>query len=352
MLVLVIIFFIYEDTRTDDCATAYLDGTRCRPKWFADILTPLELLSRKITEVGTYVLAGYLAHAYARYRAFYWNARAVQDAITNLALNVSTLCRMNDNSKDFEILFERYLNLVNVLCYVGSSEARSTSKLMYELLPNLESLTGKAESSGSGRKSKDKEKDMDVLGLKLLTEEEKQMLTSAQNIHALEPVEVVLTWMSVAFDNAVERRALRESFYMTSEQEWTEPTARSAAQCLSFVKNLEKLRTAVATFKHHEQFPLPVAYTHLMQFIADVICILAPFSIFYAVNNLIVTNSGFETSKGTGALLLCMVATGVVTYAFQGIMTVAKILSFPLGYATTKIRNAHITAPELVVSTV
>jgi hypothetical protein len=351
MLVCLVVYLIYEETRPgrDDCASSNYDGTNCRPNWFSEILTPLEFLSSKLTEVGVYVLAGYLAHAYSRYRTYYWNARAVQDALTNLAFNMSTLCRMNANSNDFEILFERYLTLVHVLCYLGSSEARSTSKLMYEVLPNLESLTGKAKSESSSRKGK-KEKDMDVLGLKLLTDEEQTLLTTARNIHNLEPVEVVLSWMATAFDNAVERRAMRESFYMTSEEEWTDPTARSAAQCLSFVKNMEALRTAVAAFKAHDQLPLPLAYAQIAQFIADAISILAPFSVIYSVNTTVVANSGFAEASGSASLWFCLAATVIETYAFQGLVSVANLLSFPLGYATTKTRNGHIQAPELVVS--
>ena len=124
MLVCLVVYLIYEETRPgrDDCASSNYDGTNCRPNWFSEILTPLEFLSSKLTEVGVYVLAGYLAHAYSRYRTYYWNARAVQDAITNLAFNMSTLCRMNANSNDFEMLPFSFRRVLSALLFFASKD--------------------------------------------------------------------------------------------------------------------------------------------------------------------------------------------------------------------------------------
>jgi hypothetical protein len=342
-----VIFLLYENAQKRHCNESNADGLHCRPRWLVEIFYPLDCLNVRLTEIGTFALVCYLAQCYSRYRAFYWNAREIQDAITNLALNVSNLCSMTDASKDFERRFERYLTLVHVLCYIGSSKESSPSKLMYELLPDLDSLASKGNNSNS---RKGKEKDTDIMGLKLLNDEELKLLKNAQSVEKLEPTDIVLTWMVIAFDRAADSGAFRKSFYATSKEEWTEPSVRSASQCLSFVENTEKLRTAISKMRANLQFPIPLAYAHIMQIFADILCLLAPFSILYNVNTMIIEQSGYETSRGRGALWVCLLATWTITYLFQGIHALAKLFSFPFGYETAQVKpNTRISAPELLV---
>ena len=78
----------------------------------------------------------------------------------------------------------------------------------------------------------------------------------------------ILVWLSMTFDKMIEEGVTCGHVSL----------ARKTSLCINFQENLMGLRGAMATFVFINQFPIPLAYAHMLQMLVDFICFFCPFA--------------------------------------------------------------------------
>jgi len=309
-----------DDTYERLCERADLseqDDLKCRPGWFNEQFVAVSKCYKDVAKLGKLVLTMFVGLAYRRYVQFYWGSRKVQGAINNMALILGSVCDYENKSElsiKLQQDLERYLVLVHVLMYMNISPYIG-EKLS---IPDL------------GKR---------VMGIdKLLTEEEMNiMMYVVKPGHGTPPekavimpgaagngpMNTVLVWIQMAFD-----RALAEKIILVHHSE-----PRTVSICAQFQDHLCDLRGAMATFGFMKQFPIPLAYAHMMQVLVDFVCLLCPFAVMYEIDSVVVGKAGFREHDPWATLPLTVFGVCFITYFYQGLLSLAKVLSNPFGEA-------------------
>ena len=121
-------------------------------------------------------------------------------------------------------------------------------------------------------------------------------------------------------------RALAEKIILAHHSE-----ARTVSICAQFQGHLCDLRGSMATFGFMKQFPIPLAYAHMMQVLVDVVCILCPFAVMYEIDTVVVYYAGFREHDPWATLPLTVVGVCFITMFYQGLLELAKVLLNPFG---------------------
>jgi len=307
-----------DDEYERKCSLANLDETddlKCRPGWFNEQLVAVSGTYKSVARLGKLVLTMFVGLAYKRYIQFYWGSRKVQGAVNNMALILGSVCDY-ENTSELSIKLqgdlERYLMLVHVLMYMNISPYIS-DKL------SLDDLNKR------------------VMGIdQLLTEEELNIMkyivepgsggvpenaVMMPGAKGNGPMNTVLVWLQMAFD-----RALAERIILAHHSE-----ARTVSICAQFQGHLCDLRGSMATFGFMKQFPIPLAYAHMMQLLVDVVCLLCPFAVMYEIDTVVVHYAGFREHDPWATLPLTVMGVCFITMFYQGLLELAKVLLNPFG---------------------
>eukprot|EP00622_Pseudochattonella_farcimen_P004200 FR739538.1.p1 GENE.FR739538.1~~FR739538.1.p1 ORF type:complete len:294 (+),score=32.01 FR739538.1:60-884(+) len=142
----------------------------------------------------------------------------------------------------------------------------------------------------------------------------------------------VLVWLQTTFDKMAEEGVIFGPDISP---------ARKVAVFSAFEDNLCTLRGGMATFGFFKQFPVPLGYVQLLQFLVDVTCFLAPFTFIYEIDSLVVENAGFLDHEPWSIIVFILIATGSSVFFLQGLFSLAETLCEPFGTKDAIDKYSH-----------
>lgn len=236
-----------------------------------DSLRGVERVWVLISGLVSFSLAFFLSQAYAMWAAVYVKTRQVQGRINDLGLLCATAAERNADgsySDDAEVLLgtlARYMRVFNVLLY-----ASMTRRFAPLRTPNgLSVLTERQE----------------------LVLEEKEVLLESSLAH-----NGVFAWISSAIGAALKDGRL--------DRVWSR----------TFQAKLLDLRSTYAGISDSLSGRLPLAYTHLMQLLVDVLVATAPLALL---------------PYTSGAVWSTVLGAGLVTLFYSSVLNLAKVFLDP-----------------------
>lgn len=325
-----IVFFCIVGIAIENEPNCEDDDVKCRPNWFDEYVSPLAYVEDSLSVLATFVLVFYANHAYERFKGFYWECRAVQGQINNIALLIGCNVAWEHLQERPEMELwahnmDRYLNLCHFLCHANNSPALMNQKVF--TCP---------EGVGSVLI------DEDILGGRLCNKEEYVALYKARDVMGVDaPTMVVLGWVCMLFDKGSSHRS---GYFRENIQH-----SRMTSLTLLFQSNIDELRGSIAKIRNQMQLNIPLSYAQYMQILIDIVCALHPFVIVYKLNTEIIENTGYAEMDYWSSLPFTLLAQLIFVYFYQGILSLCTVLAEPLGSKEDPRRPGEIEDNEFVI---